>query len=258
MTSDFMPVKSGSCSMNFGLSPVRMPASPDCIAAAAPEVTMAPYPSGSLSISAMRLPAATSSSGTLTKWRPANAITASTSGRIREPPNTVMVPCPLMTVVTPNSSYTFPVAPKPETEAALPPAAGGRANALRPLKIVPTSAPRVLRNVLRFQRSLNAIGLRPLLYVAHYGSDAVNFHQRLAGQSSDSNGSASGPSVRKVSLEHRVHAVVIVQLCQKHGELQNAVHGAAARFHGGLHAFHHHVGVHLDGRSFGSVGFVAA
>src|SRR6059058_5394800 len=35
MTSDFMPVRSGNCSINFGLSPVRMPARPDCIAAAA-------------------------------------------------------------------------------------------------------------------------------------------------------------------------------------------------------------------------------
>ena len=34
----------------------------------------------------------------------ADAIASTTSGRIREPPNTVMVPCPLMTVVTPNSS----------------------------------------------------------------------------------------------------------------------------------------------------------
>src|SRR6267142_2400335 len=194
MTSDFMPVKSGNCSMNFGLSPVRMPASPDCIAAAAPEVTMAPYPSGSLSISAMRLP----------------------------------------------------------------PAADGNAKALRPLKIVPTSAPSEPRNVLRFQRSLNAIVLRPLLYVAHHRSDAINFHQRLAWQARHPNGGASGPSVRKVSLEHRVHAVVIVQLCQKHGELKNAVHGAAARFNGSLHAFHHHVGVHLDGRSFAGVGLVAA
>src|SRR6266446_2717045 len=89
---------------DFRLSCVRMPARPDCIAVAAPDVTMAPYPSGSLSISAMRLPAATSKSGMLTKWRPAMAITASTSGRIREPPSIVMVPCPLMTVVTPNSS----------------------------------------------------------------------------------------------------------------------------------------------------------
>ena len=31
-------------------------------------------------------------------------ITASTSGRISEPPRTVIVPCPLMTVVTPSSS----------------------------------------------------------------------------------------------------------------------------------------------------------
>src|SRR6266704_1564168 len=176
MTSDFMPVRSGNCSMNFGLSPVRMPARPDCIAAAAPDVTIVPYPSGSLSISAMRLPAATSSSGMLTKWRPAIAITASTSGRIREPPSTVMVPCPLITAVTPNSSYTFPVAPKPERGAALLPAARGRAKTLRPLNKVPTNAPRVPRKVLRFQLSLNVIDLCLILCVAHNGSDTVDFN----------------------------------------------------------------------------------
>src|SRR6184192_1746960 len=39
ITSDFMPVRSGSCSISFGLFPVRIPARPDCIAAAAPLVT---------------------------------------------------------------------------------------------------------------------------------------------------------------------------------------------------------------------------
>src|SRR6267143_3372574 len=97
-------------------------------------------------------------------------------------------------------------------EAALPAAAEVKANALRPLSMAPTNAPRVPRKVLRFQLSVKAIGLRPLLCVAHNSSDAVNFYQRLAGQSRHSNGRASGTAVRKVSLEHRVHAAVIVQL----------------------------------------------
>lgn len=55
-------------------------------------------------ISAMRFPAATSSSGMLQKYFPPSAITSSTFGRGKEPPRTVMVPCPLITVVTPSSS----------------------------------------------------------------------------------------------------------------------------------------------------------
>ena len=39
-----------------------------------------------------------------TKWRPAWAITASSSGRRMEPPSMVIVPSQLMTVVTPSSS----------------------------------------------------------------------------------------------------------------------------------------------------------
>src|SRR5579859_1380659 len=65
----------------------------------------------------MRLPAATSRSGMSAKWRPAMAITASSSGRRIEPPSIVIVPWQLITVVTPSSSYGFPVAPKPETSA---------------------------------------------------------------------------------------------------------------------------------------------
>ena len=48
MTSDFIPVRSGICLMNCSLSPVRMPASPDCMAAAAPEVTSARVAIGQL------------------------------------------------------------------------------------------------------------------------------------------------------------------------------------------------------------------
>src|SRR5271155_3465476 len=40
-------------------------------------------------------------------------MTAFTSGRINEPPRTVSVPWPLITVVKPSSSYTFPVLPRP-------------------------------------------------------------------------------------------------------------------------------------------------
>src|SRR6266704_139853 len=152
----------------------------------------------------------------------------------------------------------FPVAPKPVTGATLLPPAGGKANALRPLKIVPASAPSVPRKVLRFQLSLNAIDLRLLLYVVHHGSDAVDFHERLARQSSNSHGGASGTAIRKVRLEHRVHAVVVVQLREIHCELKNAVHSTAACFDDSLYAVHHHLSVHFDRRCFAGVRFVAA
>ena len=58
--------------------------------------------------------------------------------------------------------------------------------------------------------------------------------------------------------EHRIHSVVIVQLCQKHGELKNAIHGAAARLNGGLYVVHHHLHVHFDSRSLAGIRFVAA
>src|SRR6267142_1047059 len=52
--------------------------------------------------------------------------------------------------------------------------------------------------------------LGPLLYVAHHSSDAVDFHERLAGQSSNRYGRARRTAVRKVRLKHRIHSIVIV------------------------------------------------
>src|SRR6266571_1687437 len=109
-------------------------------------------------------------------------------------------------------------------EAALPPAADGKATALRPLNIVPTNAPRVPRKVLRFQLSLDAMVLCSFLYIAHHGSNAIDFHERLARQSSNGHGGARRPAVREVGLEYGIHAVVIIQLRQEHGELKNTIH----------------------------------
>ena len=154
MTSDFIPVRSGNCWMNCSLSPVRMPARPDCMAAAAPDVTMASYPSGSFSISVMRFPAATSSSGMCTKCRPACAITASNSGRITEPPSIVIVPWQLITVFTPNSSYGLPVLPRPFTFVR-----PCTANNLAGARIEAPIAPAVPRKLRRFQLVDSCIGL---------------------------------------------------------------------------------------------------
>src|SRR5207247_4200806 len=84
---------------------------------------------------------------------------------------------------------------------------------------------------------LKAIDLCPFLYDR---SNAVDFHERLAWQTSNGNSGASRTAIRKVCLEDGVHSVVIVQLRQVHGELKNAVHSAAACFNGGFYAIHHH------------------
>src|SRR6266705_4304817 len=89
-------------------------------------------------------------------------------------------------------------------------------------------------------------------------SDAVNFDERLAGQSGDSDGCTCGTAVWKIRFENGIHAVVIVELCKKYGELKDAVHGAAACFDGSFDAVHDHLGVHFDRGSLSSIGFIAA
>src|SRR5881394_2797983 len=89
-------------------------------------------------------------------------------------------------------------------------------------------------------------------------SDAVNFDERLAGKSGDGDGCTRGAAVWKIRFENGVHAVVIVELCKKYGELKDAVHRAAARLDGSFDAVHNHLGVHFDGGSFSRVGFIAA
>src|SRR5882672_7970324 len=110
----------------------------------------------------------------LQKCFPPSAITASTSGRGSEPPSTVIVPCPLMTVVTPSSSYTFPVDPKPVNfELATGVGPAGTANALIGLSTAADTALSMPRNVRRLDWSVNAMELCPLL---DDRCDAVDFH----------------------------------------------------------------------------------
>src|SRR5690242_12069042 len=171
----------------------------------------------------MRLPAATSRSGMLQKCFPPRAMTSSTSGRGSEPPRTVMVPWPLMTVVTPSSSKTFPVEPKPVSfllAAGVEPA--GAASVLIGLSTAAESALSMPRNVLRFDWSLNAMELCPLL---DNRCDAVDFDERLARESGDGDGCTCRAAVRKIRFENGIHAVVVIELCEKDGELKNAVHG---------------------------------
>jgi len=52
--------------------------------------------------------------------------------------------------------------------------------------------------------------------------------------------------MREVGLENFVHAVVVVDLGEEHGELQNAIHTAAAGFDQSLYALHNVFGVIFD------------
>src|SRR5205085_1993995 len=149
----------------------------------------------------------TSRSGMLQKCCPAKAITSSTSGRASDPPSTVIVPCPLITVVTPSSSYTFPVEPKPVTFGALAAGTADAANRLRAPDIAPVTAPAIkprlltkLRRVdFKFSMSLFSLARARRLLLDHCGR-AVNFYQRISGQRGDRNGRASWTAVRKVIL----------------------------------------------------------
>src|SRR5882724_2462094 len=89
-------------------------------------------------------------------------------------------------------------------------------------------------------------------------SDAINFDERLAGKSGDGDGCTRRAAVREIRFENGIHAVVIVELCEKDGELKDTVHRAAACFDGSFDAVHDHLGVHFDGGSFSCVGFIAA
>src|SRR5580704_10627012 len=110
----------------------------------------------------MRFPAAASSSGMLTKLHIACVIIVSTSGRPSEPPRVVIVPSPLMTVVTPTSSYTLPVEPRPDAirlqsgcTAGLALDTGAAAESFRDPTSAANAAPKVPRNDRRFHVSLN-------------------------------------------------------------------------------------------------------
>src|SRR5712672_3567363 len=115
----------------------------------------------------MRLPAATSSSGMLTKWCPARAIAASTSGRINDPPSTVIVPWQLMTVVTPSSSYTLPVCPKPERAggAAADDEPKGSAHTFREFNMAPANDPTAATKLRRRHFVLISMDLGSLVYL---------------------------------------------------------------------------------------------
>src|ERR1700738_4967139 len=82
-----------------------------------------------------------------------------------------------------------------------------------------------------------------LLCSGHYRSGAVDFYQRLAWKRGDGNAGAGRATVWEISFEDFVEAVVVVKFGKKNGELQNAVHRAAAGFDESFYVFHDHAGV---------------
>src|ERR1700730_6414874 len=78
-----------------------------------------------------------------------------------------------------------------------------------------------------------------------YRGGAIDFYERLARKRGDGNTGAGRATVRKISFKDFVEAVVVVEFGKENGELQNAVHGAAAGFDESFDVFHDHAGVHL-------------
>ncbi len=142
------------------------------------------------------------------------AITASSSGRRTEPPSIVIVPSQLMTVVTPSSSYGFPLWPKPLT-VLLPAVAATFEKSLRGAKIDPTIAAAVPRNPRRFQVEFSRMNsprfYQRALLVSHSGN-AIDFDQRVTRQCSDGYRRAGRPAMREIRPEHFVHAVPVLNL----------------------------------------------
>ena len=80
----------------------------------------------------------------------------------------------------------------------------------------------------------------------YYRGGAIDFYQRLAWKRGDGDTGAGRATVWKISFKDFVEAVVVVEFGKENGELQNAVHGAAAGFDEGLDVFHDHAGMHFD------------
>ena len=73
-------------------------------------------------------------------------------------------------------------------------------------------------------------GCRSWKLFAHNSSRAVDFDQRLAGESCRRNRRSGRPAMGKISFEDFVHGVVVFNLRQENRELQDAVHGSATGF----------------------------
>src|ERR1700731_615389 len=142
-----------------------------------------------------------------------------------------MVPSQLITVVTPSSSYGFPLCPNPVTVGVFffglaPVAPRFRENNLRDARIDPANTPTPPRKLRRFDFKLSRMN-QLLFLLTGDGGDAIDFHQRVSRQRSDCDGCPRGASMRKICREHFVHSVPMLNFCQVDVHLKNGVRGSS-------------------------------
>src|ERR1700730_14524913 len=155
-----------------------------------------------------------------------------------------------MMVVTPSSSYTFPEAPKPEILLAC---GALRPNSFRALSNDPAVAPREPKKVRRFHVSCIVYSLNSLFSCNR--CDAIDLHKRIPRQGRDGHCRSRRTAVGEIGFKYFIHAIVEIDIRQIHGELQNAIDRASARFDQSLDAFHDSARVVFDvlGESFAGV-----
>src|SRR6266851_6184024 len=161
-----------------------------------------------------------------------------------------MVPSQLITVVTPSSSYGFPLCPNPVTVAVLcfglaPVAPRFKENNLRGVSIDPANTPTLPRKLRRFHFELSRINQLLFLLTGDSG-DAIDFYQRVSRQRSDCDGCPRWATMRKICREHFVHSVPVLNFCQVDVRLNNGVRGSAANLHHLLDLIHDHGGVRFN------------
>src|ERR1700732_1686925 len=156
-----------------------------------------------------------------------------------------------MRVVTPSSSYTFPEAPKPEILLAC---GALRPNSFRALSNDPAVTPREPKKVRRFHLSCIVYSLNSLFSCNR--CDAIDFHKRVSRQRRDGHCRSRRTTMGEIGFKYLIHAIVEIDIRQIHGELQNAIDRASARFDQSLDAFHYSARMVFDVLGEGLTGVV--
>ncbi len=204
--------------------PVRIPASPDCIAAAAPEVTSAVYPSGSFSISAIRFPAATSSVGDVDKVAPG---LGHHGFEFRTKDGTTQHGHGSFTIDDGLYSELF-IGIARLAEAAHFGARFRRQTASSTSSSNPQSRPNVPRKLRRFHAIPNRmicssyLAYRGLIYdlIANDRGNAIDFQHGITRKRGYSHSRARRPAVGKIGFEYLVHWLVVVEVREIDRKLQ--------------------------------------
>src|SRR6266700_6995411 len=205
-------------------------------------------------------------------------MTASSSGRRMEPPNTVMVPSQLMTVLIPSSSYGLPDRPNPLTLLVV-----FHAKSLPGDISDPAPNPKLPRKLRRFHFKLSCMmsapyarpaerttetscfegawlqpcrkqantnpGLQPPRQpklLPDHSRSAVNFNQRLPRKRSHSHRRPCRSAVGEISFEDLIHRIVVRQVGEIDRKLQYAIHAAATSFDQPFYVLHHLGDVAVD------------